>query len=56
MNTFEDTLNVFLDFCESDEMFSAIHLQLLSVPGAEFDSWYQERRKTGGQLSFQIRP
>lgn len=34
MNSFEDALNVLLDFCETDEVFSSIRGQLLSVPSA----------------------
>jgi hypothetical protein len=40
MNTFEDTLNLFIDFCETDSVFSGIHAQLQSIPHADFDQWY----------------
>ena len=48
MNTFEDALNMFITFCESDNVFSIIHNQLQSVLEANFDSWYESRRNTGG--------
>ena len=51
MNTFEDTLNVFLEFCVTDEVFSGIHAQLQSVPAANFDEWYTCRRETGGSMA-----
>lgn len=51
MNTFDDALNVFLEFCERDEVFSSVHAQLKSVPGADFESWYQERLATGGSMA-----
>lgn len=62
MNTFDDTLNVFINFCESDNVFSIIHSQLQSVPKVDFDSWYESRQNTGGsmagssQLSFPTDP
>lgn len=39
MNTFENNLNLFINFCETDSIFSAIHAQLQSVPNADFDEW-----------------
>jgi hypothetical protein len=51
MNTFDDSLNVFLDFCETDEVFSAVHRQLQSVPAADFDSWYDRSKETGGSMA-----
>ena len=48
MNTFENALNTFLTFCETDAVFSAFHSQLQSVPGADFGRWYAERSATGG--------
>lgn len=51
MNTFEDALNVFLDFCEQDPVFSSIHGQLLSVRGVDFESWYRARMATVGSMS-----
>jgi len=62
INTFDDALNMFLDFCESDNVFSIIHNQLQSVPKADFESWYESRRNTvrsksgSGQLSFSTDP
>ncbi len=62
MNTFDDALNMFLDFCESDDVFSVIHAQLQSVSKAEFDSWYNSKQKTrgsmlgSGQLTFPTDP
>lgn len=51
MNTFEDTLNTFLTFCETDSVFSAIHAQLQSVPDTDFDKWYADRSATGGSMA-----
>jgi hypothetical protein len=60
MNTFEDRIRMFFDFCSSDEVFSQIHQQLLSVPGADFEHWYSEMQaKFGtrrGQLLFPSEP
>ncbi|MBL9113737.1 MAG: hypothetical protein JNJ83_01935 [Verrucomicrobiaceae bacterium] len=50
-NTFEDRLNVFIQFCSSDEVFSRIHEQLISVPNADFDSWFAERQATVGSFA-----
>lgn len=51
MNTFSDALNVFVDFCEKDSVFSAFHAQLTSIPGVDFDEWYQGRLQTGGSFA-----
>jgi hypothetical protein len=40
LDTFDDLLNQFLNFCENDEVFSSVHKQLISVPGVDFDQWY----------------
>ena len=39
---FDQNLKLFLDFYESDLVFSSIHQQLLSVPGVDFDEWWKE--------------
>ena len=51
MNTFDDSLNVFLDFCEHDPVFSSIHQQLLSVRNVDFDQWYLSRMATVGSMA-----
>ena len=40
MNTFENALSLFIEFCETDSVFSAISAQLQSVPNTDFDQWY----------------
>jgi len=50
MNTFDDALNVFVNFCENDVVFSSFHRQLTSIPGVDFDEWYEARRATGGSF------
>lgn len=47
MNTFDDCLNIFMHFCESDPVFSLIHSQLQSVPDTDFDSWYVNSQRRG---------
>ncbi len=49
-STFDNNLEIFLDFCENDAVFSAIHSQLLSVPDVDFQSWYEAALKTGGSF------
>ena len=62
MNTLADRLNMFFDFCKSDDVFSEIHQQLLTVPGVSFDQWYSEMQANGrfqggsGQLIFPTEP
>jgi len=51
MNTFDDRIRMFFDFCSSDEVFSRIHRQLLSVPAADFNQWFSEREATVGGMS-----
>lgn len=43
MNTFEDRINVFVDYCTSDPIFSQLHTQLMSVRVQSPEDWYQER-------------
>ena len=43
MNTFNDRINVFLDFCQQDPVFSEIHQQLLVATDATAKDWYAER-------------
>jgi hypothetical protein len=50
MNTFDNALNILLDFCETDPVFSSIHKQLQSVPEVDFDEWYEGRLASGGSM------
>jgi len=40
-NTFDDTLAVFLHFCETDPVLSSIHMQLQALAERHFEEWYQ---------------
>lgn len=51
MNTFDDALTVFTEFCETDTVFGSFHAQLQSVSGVDFDQWYEDRRATGGSFA-----
>lgn len=51
MNTFEDRLRLLMDYCETDPVLSVIHLQLLAMPGVDFDSWYSEALSTKGGMA-----
>jgi hypothetical protein len=42
MNTFDDRLNLLMDYCKTDQVFSVIHAQLMSVPNVDFDIWHQQ--------------
>ncbi len=46
MNTFEDRLNLLLDYCKNDQIFSIIHEQLMKVPNVNIDKWYEEASST----------
>lgn len=56
-NTFNDTLSIFMHFCESDPIFKGIHNQLISVD-VNFDKWLKDRLDSvssmagSGDLSF----
>ena len=45
MNTFDDRLRVFLNFCETDPTISRVHHQLLGVPGVDVGVWYAQCRQ-----------
>jgi len=42
MNTFNDRLRMLMDYCKSDPVLSMIHVQLISMPGVDFDSWHKK--------------
>jgi hypothetical protein len=46
MNSFENRLNIFLDFCSADEIFSVVHHQLITVADVDFDQWFSEIQST----------
>lgn len=58
MNTFDDRLNLLMDYCKTDQVFSVIHAQLMSAPNVDFDTWHQQVRSTiksmvgSGNLTF----
>lgn len=60
LDTFSDRLALFIHFCESDEFFSSINLQLVELARSEFDAWLNERMATqrgsagSGELSFPV--
>lgn len=60
MDTFSDRLALFIHFCESDEFFASINVQLVEVAQDGFDEWFKERIETqrsmsgSGDLSFPV--
>lgn len=60
MDTFSDRLALFIHFCESDEFFASINVQLVEVAQDGFDAWLKERMETqrgmsgSGDLSFPV--
>lgn len=50
MDSFDDRLSMLVDFCQSDEVFSAIHEQLISVRDVNFQQWYEEVKGTMGGM------
>ena len=60
MDTFSDRLALFIHFCESDEFFASINIQLVEVVQDGFDAWFKERMETqrsmvgSGDLSFPV--
>jgi hypothetical protein len=60
MNSFEDRLNIFLNFCSTDEIFSVFHHQLIMVEDVDFNQWFSAIQSTissmagSGRLVFPI--
>jgi hypothetical protein len=49
MNSFEDRLNMFFNFCLTDEVFAVFHIQLISVEGIDFNQWLSKiQPRVGG--------
>lgn len=42
MNTFDDRLNLLMDYCKTDKVILVIHAQLMNVSTVHFDTWYKE--------------
>lgn len=47
-SNFAQSLSMLINLMETDEVLSIVHRQLLSVPGVDFDSWYESCMGTGG--------
>ena len=48
--TFSNNLNIFIDFCENDEIMRIISAQLKSNKNVDMDKWYSDFQKTGGSI------
>jgi hypothetical protein len=46
VNTFEDRIGVFLNFCRTDPVFARIREQLVSNPRANFEAWEKQSMET----------
>lgn len=51
MDTFDDRLNLLIDFCENDQMMSVFHEQMLNHPKVDFDSWYKLIQDSRGSMA-----
>lgn len=49
-HTFENALNIFLDFCESDEVMVTITKPLKENMNVDVGKWYEDFSKSGGSL------
>lgn len=48
--TFPNNLNIFIDFCENDEIMHIISAQLKSNKNVDIGKWYSDFQKTGGSF------
>ena len=48
--TFSNNLNIFITFCETDEIMRIISAQLKSNKNVDINRWYGDFQKTGGSL------
>lgn len=48
--TFPNNLNIFITFCETDEIMRIISAQLKSNKNVDINRWYGDFQKTGGSL------
>lgn len=48
--TFSNNLNIFINFCENDEIMHIISTQLKSKKNVEINRWYKDFQKTGGSF------
>lgn len=48
--TFSNNLNIFIDFCENDEIMHVISTQLKSNKNVDINRWYNDFQKTGGSF------
>jgi hypothetical protein len=46
--TFSNILNIFIDFCENDEIMRIVSAQLKSNKNVDINRWYSDLQKTGG--------
>ncbi|MCD4842926.1 MAG: hypothetical protein K8R25_00365 [Methanosarcinales archaeon] len=49
--TFSNNLNIFIDFCENDEIMRIISAQLKSKENVDVNKWYSDFQKTGGSIT-----
>jgi hypothetical protein len=49
--TFPINLNIFIDFCENDEIMRIISAQLKSNENVDVNKWYSNFQKTGGSIT-----
>jgi polyhydroxyalkanoate synthesis regulator phasin len=48
--TFSNNLNIFINFCENDEIMRIVSAQLKSNKNVNINRWYSDFQKTGGAL------
>lgn len=51
MNTFEDRVQMFVNFCQKDPVFSRIRAQLVGNPHVNFEEWFKHSLTTGGGMA-----
>jgi hypothetical protein len=49
-HTFDSALNIFLDFCESDEIMASITKPLKESSTIDIAKWYEDFSKSGGSM------
>lgn len=49
-NSFSNNLNIFIDFCENDEIMRIISAQLKTNENVDINHWYSDFQNTGGSF------